>query len=645
MSFEDNILYNYEYDEKEPENIFVASDVQHVYINDLNQSDYSNGWINWSNLNLIGASSNRYFDWSQGYAVIPHGCVLNVDNVAGQTASNPSFGTVIRTTTAGVATTTGYQHLVENALAIAPKGNHNLIDLVQAKFGGASINRNSNYNNFFINEKVKKFSYDQKVLLGDIIGYEIDSAESYVLSDVVGETNNQIFNPSAGKFTGGNSAQSFINQGHLNRLMTYNNDATKVTSNKNIFNTSSTMNDASFSNSQSQGLVGAFDTTGQPVGVNGQSTLTAGLPNRITNLVFQWVSIVPLALVHDFFAQLPSTQSTTGFELRTQLNCALGNSWTVQYSAPNTLTATNPVLATPTLVTASQAVGNTCPYMLTAVGVSTNPADPANGQSATGTGLGCGLNVHLGQPANPFQITIKSFIGYYGTDSNPTKVLAGTGTLYQARLYLPQINYNPLYTKQLIDAPIRKILYEDFYVDSVLGVTGVTGQVNRLFNVQLSRVRNMYIIPFISGKSSNPTKNSAGEVVYRSPLSSAPNTCSKCSISACNIQISGQNIFTEPLQFNSQFYVNNLFSLLGKINGNSLKSDFMTGQITSSMFNKCYNVYSFDLKRVADSVSDNGNKSFQIVFKVDSNNTYDFIVIVAYQNELSVDRLSGMITA
>ena len=122
-----------------------------------------------------------------------------------------------------------------------------------------------------VNEKLKNLSNDQLLLLGDILGYEIDSAESYSLNDTVGEINNSIYNSGARKFTGGNSWQSFINQGHLNRLMSYNNDATNITANKIIFNTGGSMNATSFLNSLSQGLVGAYDSTSTLVPANGQS--------------------------------------------------------------------------------------------------------------------------------------------------------------------------------------------------------------------------------------------------------------------------------------------------------------------------------------------------------------------------------------
>ena len=162
--------------------------------------------------------------------------------------------------------------------------------------------------------------------------------------------------------------------------------------------------------------------------------------------------------------------------------------------------------------------------------------------------------------------------------------------------------------------------------------------VTRLFNTQLGKVRNIYILPFFSAKQNAP-------VTYRSPLSSAPNTVSFCRLSNFNIRIAAQNVLIEPLQYNTQFYINNLLPLLAQNNGNSYVSDYFSGQVTKSMWEKCYNVYSLDIRRVVDEVTDTASKSFQLEWKIDTNNTYDFLVFIVYQNSLAIDRLTGTITS
>ena len=166
---------------------------------------------------------------------------------------------------------------------------------------------------------------------------------------------------------------------------------------------------------------------------------------------------------------------------------------------------------------------------------------------------------------------------------------------------------------------------------------------SRLFNVQLSRVRNLYIIPFLSGNATIPSP-------FNSPISSSPISCTPCKLKNFNIQIGGQNIFSKPQNFNYQFFNNNNLSIYGDINGNSLKSKFFSGQITKSMWENGYNVYSINLEKVTDEITDSLMKSFQLIYQIEINSVstnklkYDFYYIITYQSELSLDRTTGTIT-
>ena len=180
----------------------------------------------------------------------------------------------------------------------------------------------------------------------------------------------------------------------------------------------------------------------------------------------------------------------------------------------------------------------------------------------------------------------------------------------------------------------------DYYVDMDEGKEQGS-QVSRLFNVQLSRVRTLYIIPFLSGSATIPSP-------FNSPISSAPTTCTPCRLKNFNIQIGGQNIFTEPMNFNYQFYNNNVLSIMADINGNSLKSKFFSGQITKSMWENGYNVYTINLQKCTDEITDSLMKSFQLIYQIETNTgtklKYDFYYMITYQSELALDRSTGTIT-
>ncbi len=90
---------------------------------------------------------------------------------------------------------------------------------------------------------------------------------------------------------------------------------------------------------------------------------------------------------------------------------------------------------------------------------------------------------------------------------------------------------------------------------------------------------------------------------------------------------------------------------MANVNGNSLKSRFFSGQISKSMFENGYNVYSIDLQKVQDELQDSMMKSFQLIYQIEDSKfaeanklKYDLYYIITYQSELSLDRSTGNIT-
>jgi hypothetical protein len=280
----------------------------------------------------------------------------------------------------------------------------------------------------------------------------------------------------------------------------------------------------------------------------------------------------------------------------------------------------------PNLVTSQQIVGHACPVLVS------NPAS---------LGIsGLSINTTAQIPANS-TITVRSYIGWGNTLNLNLTGGISWGNANPCRIYLPSVNFNNDYIKQIIQQPQYSLKYEDYYVD-IDEKKDQGGSVSRLFNVQLSRVRKLYVIPFLSSTATIPSP-------FNSPISSAPTTASPCQLKNFNIQIGGTNIFSEPQNLNSQFYNNNALSLMADINGNSLRSKFFSGQITKSMWENGYNVYCINLEKVTDEITDSLMKSFQLIYQIEDSNLptkpkYDFYYIITYKSELSLDRSTGTIT-
>ena len=571
-----NSLFDYHYqdDQQEKENSYPISDVQWIYVNDINSGNYANGYINFTNVSIIGSSVEKQYAWSQAYLAIPYTVTVVPDGTKLTTVIDPV-----------------------NANALSIKSNACLVDWVSVKFNGVSVTRNSYYNHLAMNERIKMYSADKFKLYGDILGHAWDTGNSIGYNATAGEYNN-VTNLAVGLVAQGNKPGTIPNQGHISRCAKTNIDMTT--------SVNSTLGNFLLKS----GALNSSEITNLLTNENQNSLVYQG----VDGLVFQGVSLIPLSELHDFFKQMPSVASSNGFELRLQMNLSKENSYQIKYN----VIANNTTVAN--LVTSNQIVGHCCPFMLA------NPStDGTTGLKTAGTGAVDGT------------MTVRACIGWQNQTGQLTAAFPGAAG-NPVRIFLPAVNYNNEYIKDIVQNPQYSLKYTDYYVDSDLNKTQ-TSQVSRLFNVQLSRVRNLYIIPFLSSSATVPSP-------FNSPISSAPITSTPCRLKNFNIQIGGSNIFSEPQNFNYQFYNNNALSIMADINGNSLKSKFFSGQITKSMWESGYNVYTINLMKCTDEITDSLMKSFQLIFQVDgaAGLSYDFYYMITYQSELNLDRSTGVIT-
>jgi hypothetical protein len=493
-----------------------------------------------------------------------------------------------------------------NSFAACLKGNHTIVDWVSCKFDGTQLSRSSYHNHLMVNEKIKTYNSDKYKIYGDIMGHSWDNGYGINLT-ARGEVNNNInpIVPGTPPIFTGLTPSSQINTGHYQRCMKNNIDVTKKANSS--LNTFLCKDDASAN-------ANLRDSMNQSVLVFSDAD----------NLVFQGVATIPLSQLHDVFQQMPTISSVQGFDLRLQCNLARENVYTMTY--PAIAAGSNSV--DPSSITVVQSIGKCCVVMVA------NPSE---------TGMS-GLRVD-GARLIGGQLKTQCIIGWNTDGLTVGNIFKGT-TGNPCRIHLPTISFTSDYIKDIASAPQYSLKYNDYYVDSELNLThGSTP--SRLFNCNLSRPRTLYIIPFLASKPGTNYYPSA----LTSPLSSAPTTCTPCRLKNFNIQIGGQNLFSEPQQFNYSFYNSNAMSILADINGNSPKGALFSSQINKSQWENGYNVFYVNLQKASDIITDSTMKAFQLTYAFEGNNNegntsiaYDMYYIISYENELNLDRLTGKIS-
>jgi hypothetical protein len=451
-----------------------------------------------------------------------------------------------------------------------------------------------------MNEKIKTYNSDKYKIYGDIMGHSWDNGYGINLT-ARGEINNNInpiLNPTA--VFRGLEPTSQVNTGHIERCKKNNIDVTKKANSS--LNTFLCKDDASANTN-------IRDSMNQSVLVFSDGD----------NLVFQGVATIPLSQLHDVFQQMPSISSVQGFDLRLQCNLARENVYTMTYPS----IAANSNTVDPSSITVVQSIGKCCVVMVM------NPSE--SGMSGLRTD---------GARAVGGQLKTQCIIGWNTDGLTVGNAFKGT-TGNPCRIHLPTISFTSDYIKDIATAPQYSLKYNDYYVDSELNLTHASTP-SRLFNCNLSRPRTLYIIPFLNSKSGSYPS------ALTSPLSSAPTTCTPCRLKNFNIQIGGQNLFSEPQQFNYSFYNSNAMSILADINGNSPKGALFSSQINKSQWENGYNVFYVNLQKASDIITDSTMKAFQLTYAFEGNNqdnvAYDMYYIISYENELNLDRLTGKIT-
>ena len=360
--------FNFQDDMQEKENTYPISDVQWIYINDINQSNYSNSYINFTNVSVIGSDVSKMYDWSQSYLSLPYTVVLTPGNGMNFVKDDANV----------------------NALSV--KSYATFVDWLSIKYNGISCNRNSYYNHLMANERIKTYNTDKYHLYGDILCHQFDNGNGISYSATIGERNN---NTVPTNLTTGSNPANVVNQSHLDRCAKTNID----------------LSDTAHSS--------LANFMGTQISLRDNANQNALIYNNTDALVFQGTAMIPLASLHSFFENMPSVSSSTGFELRLQCNIGRENSYVLTYPS---ITAGNTNVQIPSLVTSQQIVGHCCPFLVsnpvsggsTGLAINTAAAIPAGTITIRSyIGWGNQLNLTLtGSPSwgnsNPCRIYLPS---------------------------------------------------------------------------------------------------------------------------------------------------------------------------------------------------------------------------------------------
>lgn len=277
--------------------------------------------------------------------------------------------------------------------------------------------------------------------------------------------------------------------------------------------------------------------------------------------------------------------------------------------------------------------------------------------------VGKGLNLQALTDVTEIVIGIHvvSVLSTKGSVSQNTLKIADHA-LTKCRIYVPMITMNEvLESKYLSELSKKRVFFNDFNYHTLFKV-GAGSNINFSLSNTLSNLRGLLVIPFLSseinGVYSTTTaiakvvaaagvvgvngldaisENKLGFSPVVSPFTSEPsNTSPLMKITDYNIQLGGENIYAQNLQYGFQQYQNEV-SCLNALSGNQ-DSVVSSGLINQEMWMNNYRYYYTDLSR---KLQDNQMKSVQIIGRNASVVPMDLHIYLIYSKEAIIDILTG----
>jgi len=265
--------------------------------------------------------------------------------------------------------------------------------------------------------------------------------------------------------------------------------------------------------------------------------------------------------------------------------------------------------------------GNTCPVMV------------------TGGNTNSGLAPHLNGTATKLQLAW----GVLGNSLTPTANAGQAFPYTTSRMYIPFYDLQPERAMEIVKQPVKKSRFLDYYVQSFKGQAGEgvqPNQHNASFSLQMSasikNAKYVALLPFANTKSGNFAR-AHGTDQYASPFDSAPWTCQPGSaITNFNVQVGNKWIFNAGQNYDFEGFLNE-FSKISALNG-GLTHELSNGLIDEDKWSLGQRILVADVSRATEK---DVPQSLLITGSNASTQGSDFICIIAYEREISLNRVTG----
>ena len=229
---------------------------------------------------------------------------------------------------------------------------------------------------------------------------------------------------------------------------------------------------------------------------------------------------------------------------------------------------------------------------------------------------------------------------------------SGAGAYYPyatTRMYVPFYDLHPEKALEIVKQPVKKSRFLDYFYYPAKGQAGegvVAGKHDANFSIQVSgsqkNIKYVALLPYANTKSGHYAKAGVANIdQYASPFDSAPWTCQPGSaITNFNVQVGNKWVFNAAQNYDFQGFLDE-FSKLGALNG-SLTHELSNGLIDEDKWSMAQRILVADVSRITEK---DVPTSIMITGTNSGSQGTDFVVLVAYEREIALDRVTGEVAS
>lgn len=195
----------------------------------------------------------------------------------------------------------------------------------------------------------------------------------------------------------------------------------------------------------------------------------------------------------------------------------------------------------------------------------------------------------------------------------------------ECRMYVPVYELAGSFESQYLSQSSKKVVYDDVYINHVRSIG--QGAFSSMLTNSIARSKRLIVVPMLS----RATNGTSQILPTESPFCSAPATVSP-NFCKLNVKVSGRNVYPANVEYKYEHFMNEI----------GMETGEKEGLLSLKDYQNTFGYFVVDLSR-RHAEDDMTPLSLELFGSVESPLPLDFLCIVEYEKNMSVDVVTGQL--